>query len=405
MSLAGDAQLSFYKDIMSKLRVFPLQSRWFRPAARNIHTRSFPALFVRGGTSNGLVVDAAALPINNLEWTTILAPAMGSPDPFGRQLDGMGSGISSTSKICVISRSERCDADVDFTFVQVGVKDGILDQAGNCGNMSSVVGPVAFDLGWCKDAAAVRAGTATMRIFNTNTSKMINSEFSTFGEPPAFNPDGDYAIDGVSGAGSRITLSFMDPGGAKTGKVLPTGNPIDVLKLADGSTVRASLVDVGNPGVFVRVDDVGLENFADTSPASIEGDSELCAKLEAIRQDGAARMGLDPTVESVPKIVLLFPELPSSDDQVDLKCQAMSMGQPHKAVPLTLALCLGAAARIPGTLAAQLASKKTWLREGIITIGHPSGRVDVGVRIVDGRIVAAQLYRTARVLMKGQVYY
>jgi 2-methylaconitate cis-trans-isomerase PrpF len=348
----------------------------------------------------------------------------------------MGGGISSTSKICVLAPSQRDDADVDFTFVQVGIRDGSLDIAGNCGNMSAVVGPVAWDWGFVDErvrAERIRARTekgkggtdvrgeaaeeALVRVFNTNTSKIIHARFRVRaeGEPPLYRycPAGDYTMDGVPGAQSHITLSFVDPAGAKTGRALPTGNVVDVLELADGSTVRASLVDVSNPGVFVVLDELQLGPGTVTpdtfTPATVEADIELKAHLEMIRQAGAIRMGLDPKVQSVPKIVLLFP--PSSegnegDDDVDVRCLAMPMGQAHKAVPLTLSLCLGAAANMEGTVAAQVRRRR---QEGdgspSVVIGHPGGTVEIGATFRDGKIVSADLHRTARVLMKGEVYY
>ncbi|KAI1117048.1 hypothetical protein F5Y14DRAFT_404636 [Nemania sp. NC0429] len=218
-------------------------------------------------------------------------------------------------------------------------------------------------------------------------------------------------MDGVPGTQSRITLSFADPAGAKTGRALPTGNTVDVLQLPDGSAVRASLVDVSNPGVFVALEDLGLgQESADTlTPATVEADEGLKARLEMIRRAGAARMGLDPDVESVPKIVLLFPrDHGGRRDAVDVRCLAMSMGQAHKAVPLTLALCLGAAANIEGTVAAQVRRRRDTDRDSSsssIVIGHPSGTVEIGATFKDGKIVSADLHRTARILMKGEVYY
>ncbi|OTB06853.1 hypothetical protein M426DRAFT_318560 [Hypoxylon sp. CI-4A] len=415
--------------------------------AKPLSTRSFPALFVRGGTSNGLVIQRRDLPPQD-QWHAILPAAMGAPDPHGRQLNGMGGGLSSLSKICVVAPSARPDADVDFTFVQVGIRDGTLDLAGNCGNMSSAVGPAAWDWGLVADREAKvrdvdvsdgrgRGGgdgggggyrEALVRVFNTNTSKIIHSRFRVRGrddddddddndnsnKPPVYDHEGDYAMDGVPGTQSRITLSFLDPAGAKTGKALPTGNPIDVLHLPDGSRIPASLVDVSNPGVFVRMSDLGIRD-ADADPATftpqtVESDSELKARLEVIRQAGAAKMGLDPNTESVPKIVLLFPRSEgsssSSSDAVDIRCLALSMGQAHKAVPLTLALCLGAAANMPGTVAAQVRrSRGEDGTSGPVVIGHPSGTVEIGATFEDGRIVSADLLRTARVLMRGQVYY
>ncbi|KAI0887433.1 DUF453-domain-containing protein [Annulohypoxylon maeteangense] len=391
--------------------------------------RSFPALFVRGGTSNGLIIQRQHLPPQT-QWPSILAPAMGSPDPYGRQLNGIGGGVSSTSKICVISPSSRADADIDFTFVQVVIQSGALDLAGNCGNMSAAVGPVAWDLGLVKppltDTVAEqeregkgkgeREREALVRIFNTNTSKLIHSTFpltpsspSSPSSPPKYQPHGTYAIAGVPGTQSLIKLSFLDPAGAKTGAALPTGNAIDTLTLSDGSQVEASLVDISNPGVFIRVRDLGSE-FRDADPTTltpqvVEADAALKGRLEAIRRAGAVAMGLDPTTESVPKIVLLFPSPESADTDVDLRCLALSMGQAHKAVPLTLALCLGAAANIPGTLPAQVRGAKGGDEGRPVVIGHPSGTVEIGATFKDGRIVSADLLRTARVLMKGDVYY
>ncbi|KAI0110490.1 hypothetical protein GGR51DRAFT_511403 [Nemania sp. FL0031] len=262
---------------------------------------------------------------------------------------------------------------------------------------------------------------ALVRIFNTNTSKILHARFRVAGNPPVYCPAGTYAMDGVPGKQSRITLSFIDPAGAKTGKALPTGNPVDVLALPDGSDVRASLVDVSNPGVFVALEDLGLGHLGPEAltPAAVEADVELKERLENIRRAGAARMGLDPDVQSVPKIVLLFPR--GSDDTegrdgsdeagVDVRCLAMSMGQAHKAVPLTLALCLGAAANIDGTVTTEVRRRKG-KRDGSgetssssVVIGHPSGTVEIGATFKDGEIISADLHRTARILMKGEVYY
>ncbi|KAK4231500.1 PrpF protein [Podospora fimiseda] len=375
---------------------------------REATRRSFPAIFARGGTSNGLVIHTHHLPPKS-DWHTILPSAMGSPDPYGRQLDGMGSGISSTSKICILSPSERPDADVEFTFVQVGIKDGSLDMAGNCGNMSSVVGPISLDEGLIKEPkiesnSTSGDNTAVIRVFNTNTSKLVHSRFKVTGTPPRYAPHGDYEMGGVPGKHSKIVLSFIEPGGAKTGKTLPTGNPVDLLTLPDGSTIEASLVDVSNPGVFVRVSDLCLANPETLDPERVEGDLQLKTRLEQIRQAGASMMGLDPKTESVPKIVLIFPpDITGQTKGLNIKCLALSMGQAHKAAPLTLALCLGAACRLAGTIPNQLAIDID--QTDAIVIGHPSGRLDVGTVVKNGQVLSAELHRTARVLMKGEVFY
>ncbi|KAF9773189.1 hypothetical protein IL306_009035 [Fusarium sp. DS 682] len=368
-------------------------------------TSSFPAWFARGGTSNGLVIHRKDLPPES-QWNKVLPSAMGSPDPYGRQLNGMGSGISSTSKIVIIGPPSREDVDVDFTFVQVGIRDGSLDMAGNCGNMSSLVGPAAWDSGLLSTQAKYVEKDdnglqwATVRFLNTNTNKVMSSKFRVEGDPLKYTHQGDYAMDGVPGLGSKVIMSFIDPAGAKTGKALPTGNPVDTLNLQDGTKIEASLVDVGNPGVFISTQSLGLADHMPLTPAIVESNPELKTKLEEIRRAGASLMGLDPNTESVPKIVLLFPSSGSPD--VDIRCLALSMGQAHKAVPLTLALCLGAASQLRGTLASDLIGGQS---KEAVTIGHPSGKVDIGTVIRDGKIESAQLLRTARVLMKGEVYY
>ena len=369
----------------------------------NSMTASFPASFARGGTSNGLLIHKSDLPPGVARWQPILSRAMGSPDSFGRQLNGMGSGISSTSKVCVVEKSSRPGIDVDYTFVQVGIKDGRLDVAGNCGNMSSVVGPFAFNEGLVK-AKGVASGTGeiTVRMFNTNTSKEVHNTFAVSADRSAFEPRGDYSIDGVGGTGSRITLSFLDPAGAKTGHALPTGNAVDTLRLPDGSTIRSTLADIANPGVFVLASDLAIPGNM-TSDA-IASNTTLLSRLGTIRQAGATAMGLDPDVQSVPKIVILSaPSEAEVAQGVHIVCRALSMQQAHKAVPLTLALNLGATCRMPGTLAAEAAVGAEGQES--IRIAHASGILDVGSVYEDGRLESALLHRTARVLMKGDVFY
>lgn len=359
---------------------------------------------MRGGTSNGLVIHRSDLPEGVTRWQPILSAAMGSPDSFGRQLNGMGSGISSTSKICVVERSSKPGIDVEYTFVQVGIKDGHLDMAGNCGNMSSAVGPFAFNEGLIKAKSATSPGSneITVRMFNTNTSKVIDSTFSVAADGSGFEHRGDYNIDGVPGQASKITLSFLDPEGSKTGQALPTGQPIDLLRLPNGRAVHASLTDIANPGVFVLASEIGLPG--DIHPDALNTDADLMADLELIRQTGARAMGLDPAVQSIPKIVLLSPPTPDEVAHgINIVCRALSMQQPHKAVPLTLALNLGATCRIPGTLAEQIAVGAEGKES--MTIAHASGKLEVGSVMEGGRVESALLHRTARVLMKGEVFY
>ena len=257
----------------------------------------------------------------------------------------MGGGISSLSKVCVISASTRPDADIDYTFIQVGVEDASLDMESNCGNMSSAVGPFALNEGLIP-ASRIEGSLSkeqgqnfvNLGIFNTNTSKTIKSKFAAKKEGPTYRyePKGSFSIDGVSGTASPIALSFQSPSGSKTGRMLPSGNTRDDLTLLNGSTVSASLVDIANPAVFVKATDVGVT--LPCSGAAVEADEALMRRLEDIRRAGAERMGLDPNVQSIPKILMLSEPL---GDEADIQTLALSMGRCHKAVPLTLALNLG----------------------------------------------------------------
>nr|POE51731.1 3-methylitaconate isomerase [Quercus suber] len=369
----------------------------------NMRHSSFRATFARGGTSNGLVILRSQLPTDREKWQPILAAAMGSPDEYGRQLNGMGSGISSTSKVCVIEASDRPGVDIDFTFVQVGVREGELDLAGNCGNMSSIVGPVALSEGLVSRAdttSTINDRLRTVKIFNTNTSKTIDATFA-IDDRGAFEHSGNYAIDGVPGQGSRITLSFLNPEGAKTGKALPTGNVVDVLDIpqADGGPIEASLVDIANPGVFVRASELGIDGSM--APDAIQADLKLMSRLETIRRKGAELMGMDPAIQTVPKILIL--STPNANAGYDIQCRALSMQQAHKAIPGTLALNLGSACSLAGTIPHQLVA--SGVDRTSVTIGHPGGKIEVGCDVKDGQIQSALLHRTARILMKGEVFY
>jgi 2-methylaconitate cis-trans-isomerase PrpF len=341
------------------------------------------------------------------QWPHILPSALGSPDPYRRQLDGMGSGNSPSSKICVLAPSFRPDADVEFTFVQVGVRDGKLRMTGNGGNMLSIVGPVSLDQGLLGSRPEVEtdAGgfqTALVRILNTNTDTIIHSRFRVIGEPPRYCPEGDYEMSGVPGKQSKIVLGFTNPAGARTGLALPTGNVIDTLTLPDGDTIEASLVDVVSPIVFVRVSDLGVEDPETLDPSRIGHDESLRARLNSIRGAGASMMGLDPDIQSFPKIVLVFPR-PPRDSAVHVKCVALSMGRAQRTVQPTPAMCLGAAVRIPGTIPHELSCAPG---EGeAITIGHPSGKLEVGATVEHGQVLSVELHITARVLMIGEVFY
>ncbi len=373
--------------------------------------RKYPAVFMRGGTSRAIVFHARDLPGERAERDAIFLGAMGSPDPNGRQLDGLGGGVSSLSKIAVVAPSERADADVEFTFAQVGVREEIVDYAGTCGNISSAVGPFAVDEGL---VPAGEDGMAAVRVYNTNTKKTYRARFPV--EAGAAAAHGAYALPGVSGTGARITLEFMDPGGAATGRLLPSGRAVDVFDIEGMGRIEVSLVDATNPMVFLRARDAGLSGGE--APGRMDSRVELMVNLEQIRAEAAVRMGLarsrreaSESVQAVPKVAVVAPPVEYvnlrgeviSPDAYDLASRIVSMGRTHRAYALTGAMCLAVAARIPGTLAADAARSG----EGDLRLGHPSGVQTVGAEVSGApggyRAEKVVVYRTARRLMEGFV--
>ena len=362
--------------------------------------RRIPAVYMRGGTSRCLVFHERDLPAPGPERDRILLTALGSPDPYGRQLDGLGGGISSLSKACIIGPSSHPDAQVDYTFAQVEVRSPVVDYAGNCGNCSSAVGPFAIDEG----LVHAHEGETTVRIHNTNTKKIIVAHVPVREGEAAV--DGDFELAGVAGRGARIALDFLDPGGAGTGRLLPTGHARDVV-----ADVEASLVDATNPFAFVRARDLGLTGGE--TPQAIDADRALSERLETIRVEAGKRMGLVGSA-AVPKITIVGPPQTYTAldgtviqaEAVDLLARAISMGNCHRAVPLTCAMCLAVAAEIEGSLVHE-ASRARPARSHDVRLGQPSGVLPIaaGVSVRAGEPWAERVtvYRTARRLMEGVV--
>jgi 2-methylaconitate cis-trans-isomerase PrpF len=379
------------------------------------------AVYMRGGTSRCLVFHEEDLPRSRTARDRILSAALGSPDPYGRQLDGLGGGISSLSKACIIGPPSHPDADVDYTFAQIDVKNPLVDYAGNCGNCSSAVGPFAID-----EKLLVPSGNpAIVRIHNTNTHKRILAHVPVEDGEAAVT--GEFELPGVAGRGARITLDFLEPGGAVTGRLLPTGRPRDIV-----GGLEASLVDATNPVVFVRARDLGLGGTE--TPSAIDADQDLAARLETIRVEAAARMGIADS-PAVPKIALVAPAASFitlngrawGAETVDLLARVISMGNCHRAFALTSAMCLAVAARIEGTVvhecvtrdeeprgatpypgqATHGSSRAGGSRSNDIRLGHPSGVLPIDASVVtqDGQPYAerVRVYRTARRLMEGFV--
>ena len=366
---------------------------------------AFPAVFMRGGTSKGFFFHRRDLPADRAEWDALFLAALGSPDPHGRQLDGMGGGISSLSKVVVVSPSARPGVDIDYLFGQVAVERALVDYRSNCGNLSAAVGPFAVDEGLVPAAD----GEATLTLHNCNLDQTIETRFEIANGRAVV--EGETVLDGVAGQGAPIRLSFLEPGGAVTGRLLPTGNARDLLDVPGEGAIEATLIDASTALVIVRAEALGLSGVE--LPDAIEADPALAARLEAIRRAGAAAMGLAPETASVPKVAVVAPPADATTlsgarlaaHAVDLTARAISMGRPHRALPLTAALALAAAARIPGTLAVE-AARSDMADESPVRLGHPSGIAEVAVDLAAAdppRIARLTVTRTARRLMEGRV--
>ncbi|WP_269494253.1 2-methylaconitate cis-trans isomerase PrpF family protein [Castellaniella sp. S9] len=369
------------------------------------------AVFMRGGTSKGLIFHREDLPARREDWDGLFLALMGSPDPYGRQLNGMGGGVSSVSKVCVVGPPSVPGADVDYTFGQVMVNEARVDYGGNCGNMSSAIGPFAVDEG----LIAADGGEVRVRIHNTNTGKIIHAFFPV--DNGRARVAGDLRIPGIADPGAPIRLEFLDPGGASTGRLLPTGEAAQWLDVPGTGRVRVSMVDAANACVFVNPEVLGLGGIE--MPADLSARPDVLQVLERIRVQASLAMGIAATPDEararrmIPFVGMVSPAqdartlsgdcIPAGD--VDLTVRMISSGQPHQALQLTASLCIAVAARIEGTLVHE-AARPT--QGDVLRIGMPSGILTVGaeVRRADDHWVAERGYffRTARRLFDGRVY-
>ena len=346
----------------------------------------------------------------------LLVRVIGSPDPYGKHTDGMGGATSSTSKVVIISPPSVADHDVDYLYGQVPIDGDFIDWSGNCGNLSSAVGPFAIANGFIDPARLPRDGIATVRIWQANIGKTIVAHV------PMANGEvqetGDFELDGVTFPAAEIALEFLDPAdeGEDGGSMFPTGNVVDEFEVAGVGMVRATLIDSGVPVVFLDAAALGLDG-TELQPA-INDDTALLAKLEAIRAAGAVRMGLIRDVAEAakrpltPKVAFVAPPKdyvsssgkPVRAADIDLLARAISMGKLHHAMMGTASVAIATAAAVPGTLVNAAAGGGT--REAV-RFGHPSGTLRVGAEVkqVDGQWLAtkAVMSRSARVLMEGAV--
>ena len=367
-----------------------------------------PAAFYRGGSSKGVFFHLRHCPEDRAALDRMLLSALGSPDPYGRQLDGMGGGTSSLSKAVIIGPPTHPEADVDYTFAQIAVDRAVVDWGANCGNLSSAVGPFAVDEGLVR----VADDEALVRIHQVNTRKIIHARFPARGGKAV--TAGDFTVDGVSGSGAPIALDFLEPGGTVTAGLLPTGRAIEMIEI-DGHDYEMSLVDATNPVAFVAAADLGIEGWE--LPDAIEANRDLMALLDQLRRAAGMRMGLGPNPESIglanPKIAVVstparFLTLDGRSvgaQEHDVAVRMLSMERAHRAVTLTGAMCLAVACRIEGSLPHRLCIADAGAEA--IRVAHPSGLVVAGAAVhqADGRwhVDSARVYRTARRLMQGEV--
>lgn len=368
------------------------------------------AVYMRGGTSKGVFFIAGDLPADAAERDRILLRVIGSPDRYGRQIDGMGGGSSSTSKVVLVSKSARPGCDVDYLFGQVAIDRPLIDWSGNCGNLTAAVGPFAVGAGL---VPAPADGMATVRLWQANIGKRIVAHVPMRGG--AVQEEGEFELDGVAFAAAEIALEFLEP--APSEAMFPGGATLDRLEVPGAGSIEATLIDAGNPTVFVDAACLGLRGTE--LPAQVNANPALLALAEAIRAHGAVAMGLAATAAEAtscrphtPKLAFVAPPATyaAADGRtvdssgIDLLARIFSMGQLHHAMTGTGAVALAAAAAIPGTLVHRICGN---LRTGRLRFGHPSGTLAVGADAVqrDGRwaVTRVTMSRSARRLMEGWV--
>lgn len=380
-----------------------------------------PATYMRGGTSKGVFFSLLDLPavaqVPGAARDALLLRVIGSPDPYEKQIDGMGAATSSTSKTVIVSKSLRTDHDVDYLFGQVSIDTPFVDWSGNCGNLSAAVGSFAISSGLVDPARIPKNGTATVRIWQANISKTIIAHVPI--TEGVVQETGDFELDGVTFPAAEVQLEFLDPAADEDGaggSMFPTGNLVDDLEVPGVGTLNVTMINAGIPTIFVNARDIGYTGSELQS--DINSDPKALAMFETIRAYGALRMGLIEKLEDAakrqhtPKVAFVARPtdyVSSSGKQVsaqsvDLLVRALSMGKLHHAMMGTAAVAIGTAAAIPGTLVNLAAGGE--LRSAV-RFGHPSGTLRVGAeaRQVDGQwtVTKAIMSRSARVLMEGWV--
>ena len=379
------------------------------------------ATYMRGGTSKGVFFRLQDLPqaaqMPGAARDALLLRVIGSPDPYGKQIDGMGGATSSTSKTVIVSRSSKDGHDVDYLFGQVAIDKAFVDWSGNCGNLSAAVGSFAISGGMVDPERIPENGVATVRIWQANIGKTIIAHVPvTNGE---VQETGDFTLDGVTFPAAEVQLEFIDPAaeeGGEGGSMFPTGSLVDDLEVPGVGTFKATMINAGIPTIFLNAADIGYTGTE--LQEAINSDAAALARFETIRAHGAVRMGLIKHVaeaaklQHTPKVAFVAPPaayVSSSGKEVspgdiDLLVRAMSMGKLHHAMMGTAAVAIGTAAAIPGTLVNLAAGGGS---PGAVRFGHPSGTLRVGAQATfsngEWSVGKAIMSRSARVLMEGWV--
>jgi probable AcnD-accessory protein PrpF len=376
-----------------------------------------PATYMRGGTSKGVFFKQDDLPevaqVPGAARDALLLRVVGSPDPYGKQTDGMGGATSSTSKVVILSKSNQPDHDVDYLFGQVSIDKPVVDWSGNCGNLSAAVGPFAITNGLVEHVRIPDNGIATVRIWQANIQKTIIAQV------PITNHEvqetGNFDLDGVTFSAAEIEVEFIDPADAD-GAMFPTGHLIDELAIPDVGIIKVSMINAGIPTIFIKAQDLGY--IGTELQDDMNSDTKALALFEVIRTHGAVAMGLVDTIEQAskcqhtpkvaivasPKDYIASSAKSISASDIDLNVRALSMGKLHHAMMGTAAVAIATAAAIPGTIVNQAAGGG---ERQSVCFGHPSGTLRVGAKVsqTDGTwfVNKATMSRSARVLMEGWV--
>lgn len=379
--------------------------------------RKFRTVFMRGGTSKGCIFHREDLPENPVEWDSIFLQTMGDPDP--KQIDGMGGTVSSNNKVVVVWKSKEPNVDIEYLVGQVIVGKSQVDYKSNCGNMTAAVAPYAVEEGMIPAVDPL----TNVRLLNRNTDKYINVVVPIDAATHTFAQDGNCTIAGVDGTAAELKVDFLNPAGAKTGKLLPTGRTLDVLDLSGLGKIEATILDISNPLVLVRAQDIGLKGTE--LPDEVNGNGEACEFLEKIRGTAACLMGFVKDLKeasdhspAVPKVG--FFTVPASYTDIegkrveakdmDVCARVISVFKCHKACPLTAASAIAVAAQLDGSII-QKTVRAPEKGQSTVRIGHPSGIMTMiptvvkhGPDMTKAEVPGVAVQRTARRIMEGTLY-